>query len=110
MQRESILGGHEPGADCWYVYRHVSLQPAAEISIESLQALRQAILSLQELLISSGVGALPILPEGAPTPTEAELLEMTTKAHNQVWSAKTRTQEASAVAANILSMPDRSQR
>ncbi|VDB86592.1 unnamed protein product [Peniophora sp. CBMAI 1063] len=77
---------------------------------ESLQNLRQAISSLQDLLISSGVGALPILPEGAPTPTEVQLLDMTTKTHNQVWSARSRAQDASAVVANILSMPDRSHR
>ncbi|KZV74833.1 hypothetical protein PENSPDRAFT_748938 [Peniophora sp. CONT] len=77
---------------------------------ESMQALRQAIISLQELLVSSGVGALPLLPEGASTPTEAQLLEMTTKAHNQVWTSRSRSQDASAVVANILSMPDRAQR
>ncbi|KAI0034192.1 hypothetical protein K488DRAFT_84279 [Vararia minispora EC-137] len=72
----------------------------------TLQDLKQAIADLQALLVTSGVGALPLLPPGADPPTEAQILEQTTKAFNETWALRARHQDAAAMVANLLQAPD----
>jgi hypothetical protein len=68
-----------------------------------LQELRQALGVLQDMLVTSGAGALPLLPQGSSPLAEVDLLQQVTQAFNETWAIRTRNQEAAGMAANLLS-------
>ncbi|KAI0319781.1 hypothetical protein OF83DRAFT_1281688 [Amylostereum chailletii] len=74
-----------------------------------LAELRQAILDLQDLLISSGIGGLPLLALDTPhPPPEEQLANHTANVIKELFTLRTRQQEAAIVAANLLTAPDHS--
>ncbi|KAL5533556.1 hypothetical protein ACEPAG_16 [Sanghuangporus baumii] len=96
-----------------------AFHPAAESSPMSasadLASLRHYVEMFTAHLVSTGVGALPMiqfLPDGsAPTlPTEAEVLEETTKAVTAMYARQKQIQDNNAVVASLLSAPDGSRR
>lgn len=77
------------------------------IPAENLDALRQSLQTLNELLYTTGVGSLPLLPpETTEPPTEEQLADQANKAITTLFTLHTRTQETAAVAANIMAAPD----
>jgi hypothetical protein len=78
---------------------------------ESLAALRQCLRTLNELLYTTGVGSLPILPLEATQPfTEEQLAEQANKAISTLFTLHTRMQETAAVAASIMGAPEQAPR
>ncbi|EJC98590.1 uncharacterized protein FOMMEDRAFT_143047 [Fomitiporia mediterranea MF3/22] len=82
---------------------------------KNLEMLRQYIEGLTVHLASSGVGALPIITfpgdGSAPTiPSEATLLEETSKAVNVLYARQKQIQENSGTVASLLSAPESSRR
>ncbi|KAF9239874.1 hypothetical protein BU15DRAFT_46366 [Melanogaster broomeanus] len=72
-----------------------------------LTALNQAIRTLAEFLRQTGVGAYPIPPSDPQSaqpdpPTEQQLIADTTRNIQQLYEQLKRTQESSAVVANLL--------
>ena len=67
-----------------------------------------ALDSLMQLLRSTGVGALPVLPptgtqgEQTTPPTEAQLLADANKSIQMLYESLKRKQESAAVVANLL--------
>lgn len=71
--------------------------------------LKQAILTLNELLRSTGVGGLPVLaPTATEAPPESQLADQMNKAINLVFNRQSKNQEASADVAHILAAPEQS--
>jgi len=78
---------------------------------ESLAALRQCLRTLNELLYTTGVGSLPLLPpEATQPPTEEQLADQANKAISTLFSLHTRMQETAAVAASIMAAPEQAPR
>ena len=78
---------------------------------ESLAALRQCLRTLNELLYTTGVGSLPLLPPEATQPlTEEQLADQANKAISTLFSLHTRMQETAAVAASIMAAPEQAPR
>ena len=76
-----------------------------------LASLRHYIELFTAHLTSTGVGALPMLTipvDGSPPtlPTEAALLEETTKAVTAMYARQKQIQENNAVVASLLGAPD----
>ena len=80
------------------------------VSLANMLNLRHAIEILQELLRTSGVGALPLLnlqQHPAPQlPSEEQLLADTTNATQQLFERLKNLQESSTIVTNLLSIPD----
>ncbi|KAG6830275.1 hypothetical protein H0H92_001541 [Tricholoma furcatifolium] len=78
----------------------------------NLRTLKQEIESLSQLMLQSGVGALPLLPMPAPgesvsPPTEQQLLNDINNSIRLVFEQVKRCQDSSAVVANLLGAPER---
>ena len=60
------------------------------------------------VLYTTGVGSLPLLPPKATEPfTEEQLADQANKAISTLFTLHTRRQEAAAVAASIMTAPER---
>ncbi|KAG6864910.1 hypothetical protein C0991_006439 [Blastosporella zonata] len=78
----------------------------------SMRTLKQEIQELSQLMLQSGVGALPVLPIPGPgqtisPPTEQQLLAEVNQSIGSVFEQVKRSQDSAAVVANLLSAPDR---
>ncbi|KAG2024071.1 hypothetical protein CC2G_001663 [Coprinopsis cinerea AmutBmut pab1-1] len=82
----------------------------------SIEELKKALNSLSQVLRTTGVGSLPLLPRpeqpGSPRtpPSEAELLEKASNAVKALYELQQRKQDSAAVVANLLGAPDHLQR
>lgn len=73
--------------------------------------LRQTVDILQEMLRSSGVGALPLLyPQHPELPSEEQLLADTAKATQQLFDRLKGLQESSAIVTNLLGATEQPRR
>ncbi|KAG6890523.1 hypothetical protein C0995_007723 [Termitomyces sp. Mi166 len=85
----------------------------AGISLSAnLGTLKQEIEELSQLMLQSGVGALPLLPiptsgETLSPPTEQQLLTEVNNSIRFVFEQMKRSQDSAAVVANLLGAPDR---
>lgn len=78
---------------------------------ENLTALRECLKTLDELLYTTGVGSLPLLPPEATEPfTEEQLADQANKAISTLFTLHTRMQETAAVAASIMVAPEQAPR
>ncbi|KAN0124822.1 hypothetical protein V8E52_001374 [Russula decolorans] len=94
----AIKGAYQPGSS-----------PAH--AAESLDALRQYLRTLNDVLYTTGVGSLPLLPPEATEPsTEEQLAEQANKAISTLFTLHTRMQETAAVAASIMAAPEQASR
>ncbi|KAI9512534.1 hypothetical protein F5148DRAFT_1146024 [Russula earlei] len=76
-----------------------------------LATLRQQLRTLDELLYTTGVGSLPLLPPEATEPfTEEQLADQANKAISTLFTLHTRMQETAAVAASIMAAPEQAPR
>ncbi|KAG6865064.1 hypothetical protein C0993_008325 [Termitomyces sp. T159_Od127] len=78
----------------------------------NLGTLKQEIEEISQLMLQSGVGALPLLPisapdEAMPRPTEQQLLAEVNNSIRSVFEQMKRSQDSAAVVANLLGTPDR---
>ncbi|GLB36855.1 hypothetical protein LshimejAT787_0311420 [Lyophyllum shimeji] len=78
----------------------------------NIVALKQALKATADLLLQSGVGALPVLPVPGPgetvaAPTEEQLLSDANRSIKLLYEQLRRNQESAAVVANLLAAPDR---
>jgi hypothetical protein len=65
-------------------------------------------MSLNDVLYTTGVGSLPLLPPEATEPfTEEQLADQANKAISTLFALHTRMQETAAVAASIMTAPER---
>ncbi len=81
------------------------------IALETLAALRQCLRTLNDVLYTTGVGSLPLLPPEATEPsTEEQLAEQANKAISTLFTLHTRMQETAAVAASIMAAPEQAPR
>jgi hypothetical protein len=80
-------------------------------STDSLVALRQCLGTLNELMYTTGVGSLPLLPPEATQPfTEEQLAEQANKAISTLFTLHTRMQDTATVAASIMAAPEQALR
>ncbi|KAI0275024.1 hypothetical protein BC834DRAFT_850713 [Gloeopeniophorella convolvens] len=94
----SIKGAYQPGSS------------PAQIA-QNLATLRQNLQVLNETLLNSGVGSLPLLPpETAGPPTEEQLAEQANRAISALFTLHTRMQETASVTANIMAAPEQALR
>ncbi|KAI0296249.1 hypothetical protein BC826DRAFT_1006081 [Russula brevipes] len=94
----AIKGAYQPGSS-----------PAH--AAESLVALRQCLGTLNEILHTTGVGSLPLLPPGATEPfTEEQLADQANKAISTLFALHTRMQDTAAVAASLMAGPEQAPR
>ncbi|KAI0257181.1 hypothetical protein BJV78DRAFT_1115893 [Lactifluus subvellereus] len=94
----AIKGTYQPGSSSAH-------------AAENLAALRQSLQTLNELLYTTGVGSLPLLPpETTEPPTEEQLADQANKAITTLFTLHTRMQETAAVAANIMAAPEQAPR
>lgn len=94
----AIKGAYQPGS---------SPAHAAEI----LDALRQCLRTLNDILYTTGVGSLPLLPpEATEASTEEQLAEQATKANSTLFTLHRRMQDTAAVAANMMAAPEQAPR
>jgi len=78
---------------------------------ECLAALRQCLRTLNDLLYTTGVGSLPLLPPETTQPfTEEQLADQANKAISTLFALHTRMQETAAVAASIMAAPEQAPR
>ncbi|KAG6846985.1 hypothetical protein H0H93_010743 [Arthromyces matolae] len=100
---------HTQGKENRKPFSIVSLMMPSSANVESL---RQEIEGLSQLMLQSGVGALPVLPrpsagQDMPPPTEQQLLTEVNHSIRYVFEQVKRNQDSAAVVANLLSAPDR---
>ncbi|KAG6856807.1 hypothetical protein H0H87_000504 [Tephrocybe sp. NHM501043] len=79
----------------------------------SMRTLKQEIQELSQLMLQSGVGALPVLPMPGPgetisPPTEQQLMTQVNDSIGVLFEQVKRSQDSAAVVANLLGAPDRS--
>ncbi|RXW20749.1 hypothetical protein EST38_g5119 [Candolleomyces aberdarensis] len=90
---------------------HIGQSPAT--TSRQIEKVRLALDNLMQLLRSTGVGALPVLPsagtQGEPItpPTEAQLLVDANKSIQTLYESLKRKQESAAVVANLLGADNR---
>ncbi|KAG6906509.1 hypothetical protein DXG01_013563 [Tephrocybe rancida] len=80
-----------------------------------LDRLKQEIQELSQLMLQSGVGALPVLPMPGPSdaispPTEQQLLAEVNNSIRFVFEQVKRSQDSAAVVANLLGAPGRAEK
>jgi len=78
----------------------------------NIATLKQTIKATADLLVQSGVGALPVLPipnpgETVTAPSEQQLLSDANHSIKLIYEQLRRNQESAAVVANLLGAPDR---
>ncbi|KAG5719293.1 hypothetical protein E4T56_gene13320 [Termitomyces sp. T112] len=78
----------------------------------NLGTLKEEIEELSQLMLRSGVGALPLLPIPAPgetmsPPTEQQLLAEVNDSIRSAFEQMKRSQDSASVVANLLGAPDR---
>ncbi|KAH9997699.1 hypothetical protein BJV74DRAFT_248186 [Russula compacta] len=73
--------------------------------------IEECLRTLDELLYTTGVGSLPLLPPEATEPfTEEQLADQANKAISTLFTLHTRMQETAAVAASIMAAPEQAPR
>ena len=88
---------------CLFLCFPISSHYSSAILLESLAALRQCLRTLNDVLYTTGVGSLPLLPPDATEPsTEDQLAEQANKAISTLFTLHTRMQETAAVAASVM--------
>jgi hypothetical protein len=94
----AIKGAYQPGSSTAH-------------AAESIAALRQCLRTLNDILYTTGVGSLPLLPPEATEPfTEEQLADQANKAISTLFTLHTRMQETAAVAASIMAGPEQAPR
>ncbi|KAG6888785.1 hypothetical protein C0992_007515 [Termitomyces sp. T32_za158] len=99
---------------CYLGSLHDCSRSVSQVSLlANLGRLKQEIEDISQLMLQSGVGALPLLPipapdEGMPRPTEQQLLTEVNTSIRLVFEQMKRSQDSAAVVANLLGAPDRS--
>ncbi|KAI0068143.1 hypothetical protein BV25DRAFT_1818515 [Artomyces pyxidatus] len=78
---------------------------------DQIAALRQSLHTLSELLVSTGVGALPIIPpDVTQAPSEEELAKQATKAVQLLFNRHSEYQASANIVADIMSVSDQAAR
>ena len=87
----------------------IDIDKIKNIFLGDMLGLQHAVDVLQELLRTSGVGALPLLnlqQPGPQLPSEEQLLTDTTNTTQQLFERLKSLQESSTIVTNLLSIPE----